>query len=154
MNNEQIDETLRELGMGDSVTKTGSRESVRWVFSIEGVPAFIQTQSSVNRMRIVAEIGNPRHRERADLSSLMRANFHTALDARYAISDNRLVATFIHPLEELSKGQFISGMSQVVNCTLTCVCDNSGGMLVFGNPGRTTALLLTQSLTKMPSSRP
>ena len=134
MTNSDIDEALRGLGVLNSVTKETSGESVRWRFWIQGVPAFIQTQASFNRMRIVAEIGNPKHREHADLTSLMRANYHSALDARYAVCDNRLVAAFIHPLKELTREQFVSALWQVVNCTHSCGRENSGGNLVFGSP--------------------
>ncbi len=34
---------------------------------------------------------------------MMIANFHTALDARYAISDGVIYAAFIHPLSSLAR---------------------------------------------------
>ncbi len=134
MTNDEIDDALRKFAPGVAFEKQGREGSFRWEFSIGDTPAYVQTQGSVNRMRIVAEIGDPKHRERASLASLMEANFHSALDARYALYQNRLVAAFIHPLSELTREQFVSGLRQVMSCTLTSGRENSGGPLVFGTP--------------------
>lgn len=135
MNNTEIDSALEKLGVLDRFKKYEKGDVTVWEFAIGDTPSFIQTQTSVKRIRIVAKIGDPRHSEKSDLMSLMEANYHSTLDCRYAIVDGRLVATFIHPLEELTEAQFISGLFQVISCTLTCGGENSGGTLAFGKPG-------------------
>ena len=61
----------------------------------------------------------------------MKANFHTALDARYAISDGILWAAFIHPLKELTTEQVKSAITQVYSCARTFGTHYSGGTLIF-----------------------
>ena len=56
MNNKDIDKALRKLGATDAVQKDVQDPSARWVFQIGKFPVLIQTQESVNRMRIVAFI--------------------------------------------------------------------------------------------------
>ena len=134
MTNNDIDSILLALDIADRFTKESEGEISQWQFGIQETPAYIKTQANVDRMRIVAEIGHPLHSERDDLTSLMEANFHTALDVRYAITDGRLVAAFIHPLSTLTREQFESALNQVIWCTLTSGRENSGGELLFGKP--------------------
>ena len=135
MNNSDIDSILTGINIPGRFKKQENDDITLWQFTIADTPAFIQTQTAVNRMRIVAKIGHPKYQERSDLRSLMEANYHSALDCRYAITDGRLVATFIHPLAELTKAEFKSGLAQVISCTLSCGRENSGGTLTFGKTG-------------------
>jgi len=150
MTNDEIDGALNRLGISDQVSKLEHGLSTRWSFGIEKRPAYIQTQTDVDRMRIVSEIGDPDGSEHADTLSLLRANFRTALDARYALDGDKLVATFIHPLASLSKDSFISGFMQVLACTLSAGSENSGGSLVFGDPHGSTKA--TESISELISS--
>ena len=103
-----------------------------WGFQASGFSVFIQTQENVNRMRIVVQIGDASTLSQPQLLTLLEANYHTALDARYAVTDDVIVATFIHPLRELTLTQFILGIYQSVHCAETYGTDFSGGTLVFG----------------------
>ena len=69
----------------------------------------------------------------------MEANFHSALDARYAISDGILWAAFIHPLQELTKDQVISAISQVYSTVQTFGTYYSSGELSFPTQGEEDA---------------
>lgn len=55
------------------------------------------------------------------IQSVLLANFHTALDARYTLSDDALVAAFIHPLSSLNDDYLRSALSQVAT-----LADNFG----------------------------
>jgi len=61
----------------------------------------------------------------------MEANFHTALDSKYAISNNILWSAFIHPLKELTERQLIDAVSQVYSAARTFGSSYSSGALSF-----------------------
>ena len=62
----------------------------------------------------------------------MRANFGTALDARYAVAQGRLWGVFIHPLSSLEKDQLLSAFVQTINVARSYGQSYSGGATVFG----------------------
>ena len=81
---------------------------------------------------------------------MMQANFDSALDARYAIAQGLLWATYIHPLAPLQKNQLISGVGQVVNLALTYGTAYSSGGLSFngGDSNGITRELLEELLDR------
>ena len=83
-------------------------------------------------MRVVVGIAPADELEPDLLFRLMQANFDTALDARYAIAQDVLWATFIHPLSPLTNEQFLSGIGQTVNLARTFGSTFSSGALSFG----------------------
>lgn len=62
---------------------------------------------------------------------LMEANFHTALDVKYAISDDILWSVFIHPLKELNKDEVLSAINQVYEASVTYGTTYSSTGLTF-----------------------
>jgi len=56
-----------------------------------------------NRMRLLAPIVSVNDLTDELLQASMVSNFHLALDARYAIGNGILYATYVHPLRELTK---------------------------------------------------
>lgn len=96
------------------------REGPVWMFEFREVVMVVVSDEPSDRMRIVApiapvaELPDPRI-----LFILMEANFHTALDARYATSDGVIYSTFIHPLSSLTDGDFRSALTQVSNLVRT-----------------------------------
>ncbi len=103
-----------------------------WKFQFADSLVFVITDQSHNRMRMmtpVAEVETiPPDRWRV----LMAANFDRALDARYCINDETLWSAFIHPLEQLNDGQFLSGLDQVVTLAKNYGTTFSSGGLIFG----------------------
>ena len=91
-------------------------------------------QDTVERMRILAYVAEAKELGAEHWATLLEANYHSALDARYALSDGYVVSDFIHPLGELTYRQFVLGLYQVINCADTCGTTFSGGTLVFGGP--------------------
>ncbi len=102
-----------------------------WKFEIKDISFMCLTDELHNRMRIIAPIVKANTLNNDKLTSCMKANFHTALDIKYAISDGILWATFIHPLKELTKHQVIDALSQVFSGVKTFGSTYSSGSLSF-----------------------
>ncbi len=84
-----------------------------WSVLYEGSPLIIITDEAHNRMRIISPVVESHTLKEEDLIRVMKANFESALDARYAIFNNYLWAVYIHPLAELSGTQFVDALDQV-----------------------------------------
>jgi len=105
-----------------------------WQFIIEETLLICVTDVNHNRMRIISPIIEEVRLSSEEKQLLLEANFHTALDARYAISDDYLWAAFIHPLKELSKDQVMDAISQVYTAVQTFgTTYNSTGLSFPGN---------------------
>lgn len=134
MNNRAIDEFFEKNGLWDSVQKHVRPPNEMWGLQVGRFPVLIQTQENADRMRIVAFLGDADELDSQELLRLLQANYHTALDARYAITDDgHLVSVFLHPFEELTLGQFILGFCQAIGCAETCGSAYSSGNMVFGH---------------------
>lgn len=55
-----------------------------------------------NRMRIICPIIEEKKMKKEELEKCLSANFHSVLDAKYALYNGYLWAIFVHPLKELS----------------------------------------------------
>jgi len=125
--------TLERLGkIIFTLDETAQSNGAHFQMTIQDIPIMILTDVNANRMRTLIPI-----RAVADMTSdevlrVMQANFDTALDARYAIAQGKLWATYIHPLSSLEKDEFISGLGQTVNIAKTYGSLFSGGALSFG----------------------
>jgi len=135
MTNKDIDSFFQDSGLTDSVEKVERYPNVMWGFSAGRHQLMIQTQEEANRMRIVASVVNESDLDRPELCKLMEANYHSALDARYALTDGKLVSLYLHPLEELTATQFTLGLYQTIMCAQSFGTSYSGGTMVFGASG-------------------
>lgn len=109
-----------------------ARSNVSQIFlTIEDVPLVLVADIASDRMRVMAPIRSADGLDEEDLRRMMQANFDTALDARYAIAQDRLWAVFIHPFQSLEKDQLISGIGQTVNLALTYGNLYTGGALAY-----------------------
>jgi hypothetical protein len=90
------------------------------------------TDPAAGRMRIVIPIVMETSLGTERVKRIMQANFDSALDARYALAQGVLWATFIHPLSSLSDEEFLSGLSQTLNLVATYGSTYSSGLFVFG----------------------
>ena len=108
--------TPTKLGtMLETISDSIVNKSSQWQFIIKNTPFIAIADSTHNRMRIMSPIiQSDKLSENLKTASLM-ANFHTALDVKYAISDDILWSVFIHPLKELSEKQVIDAVAQVYN---------------------------------------
>lgn len=100
--------------------------------TVEDIPVFVVADPANDRMRAMIPIRSVDEISPEEMYRMMQANFDSALDARYAIAQGRLMAVFIHPLQPLEKNQFLSGLGQVVNLALSYGSAYTGGALTFG----------------------
>ena len=110
-------------------------EGAAWHFIYAGVQMACMTDSEFGRMRIVAPIVEASALRPEIMYAMLDANYHSALDVRYAISDGMVMAAFIHPLVPLDEEQVLSAVRQVASAVQTFGGSYSSGELVFG-PGR------------------
>ena len=96
MSNEKLNEIFTTL----SDTIQGGNG--RWQFEINEVVFVCLTDTAHNRMRIISPITETSTLDEDQKTLSLLANFHTALDVKYAISDDVLWSVFIHPLKELT----------------------------------------------------
>ena len=68
-----------------------------------------------------------------NMAKMMIANFHTALDGRYAIGNGVVYAAFIHPLSSLKARDFRSAVLQVTRLAQTYGETYSSGSSLFGS---------------------
>lgn len=108
--------------------------------TVANVPVTVIVDPVADRMRILVPISSAEGLDDGALLRLMQANFDTALDARYAIANDRLWSTFIHPLSPLETDQLISGLAQTVTLAQTYGDTYSSGAMMFGG-GDTRGLL-------------
>jgi hypothetical protein len=86
-------------------------------------------------MRIITPIMETKNLEEEQLLNMLVANFHSALDVKYALSDEIIWSVFIHPLKELSEHQVLDAIDQVYAASATFGATYSSTDLVF--PGNT-----------------
>ncbi len=113
MSDEKINELLIEVSDTFRINN-----SVR-EFLINEVPMYCITDASNNRMRIISPISEMKDVTVDEVNEAMEANFHSALDVRYCISDNIIWVAFIHPLRELRASQVTDAVSQIYSAALT-----------------------------------
>jgi hypothetical protein len=109
------------------IDKDIKRETNIWQFKLGARQVIVVTDPVAERMRIMVPIGDAGLLSPELLTRLMQANFDSALDARYAIANDILWGTFIHPLTSLDEKGFVSGLAQAV-----AVADNFGGSFSSG----------------------
>ncbi len=125
MSNEQLEKII------NIVSEEVVGESGNWQFVIDSVIFICLTDVNHNRMRIISPIVEVKEMTDDEMLKCMEANFHTALDSKYAISEGVLWSVFIHPLQELTDEQVVSGISQVYSGVKTYGTYYSSGVLSF-----------------------
>ncbi len=113
MDNDQLGDILVELS--DSI----AGQSGAWQLMIEETFMLCFTDEANNRMRIISPIAEMNDITDDQVGAAMEANFHSALDVRYAISDGIMWSAFIHPLRELSPAQAVDAVIQVYSAAVT-----------------------------------
>ena len=107
MTNERLNEIYTSLSYSIQ-GKSGA-----WQLYIKEIQIISITDSNHNRMRIMSPIMESAQLSDDLIKAALIANFHTALDVKYAITDGVLWSVFIHPLKELSENQVKDALSQV-----------------------------------------
>ena len=104
----------------------------RWQITYNDVPLYVVTDQRADRMRIMTPIIDADTVSQALLYRLLQANFDAALDARYAIAQDKVWSTFIHPLSSLTERDFFSGLAQTLVARNTFGTSFSSSPLTFG----------------------
>jgi hypothetical protein len=125
MNNEKMGKIL------ESVSDSIQGENGRWQFKVKDVLFMCITDSKHNRMRIISPITEAKRLTEDLKSAALVANFHTALDVKYAIADDVLWSVFIHTLKELTEAQVKDAVKQVYSANSTFGTTFSSTDLVF-----------------------
>lgn len=107
MNNFKMDEIIRRVA--DTVDGIPGR----WQFVYKDRMMIAITDANANRMRIISPIAELSQIDEEYKTKALTANFHTVLDAKYAISDDYIWAVFVHPLRELTEAQLEDAIKQV-----------------------------------------
>ncbi len=100
--------------------------------TIDEIPVMVLMDVQSDRMRAMVPVASVEGLSEADLLRVMQANFDTALDARYAVANDRLWSVFVHPLSDLEREQQISGLVQTVILAQTYGATYSSGAVMFG----------------------
>ncbi|MBW6481928.1 MAG: YbjN domain-containing protein [Vicingaceae bacterium] len=125
MNNAKLEKILKQ----NSDSLNGNLRY--WQFKHEQIWMLTVTDEKNNRMRIITPVVKVDELDKDILLQTLEANFHTALDVKYAISDGILWSVFLHPLKELTEDQVKSAIKQLYYSSLTFGTTFSGGELVF-----------------------
>lgn len=129
MNNQKLEKIL------NNHTDSLSGQEGSWKFYFEELLMICLTDEANNRMRIMTPVVDAEDLTSEAFQKCLEANFHTALDVKYALSDEVLWVVFIHPLKELSENQIIDALYQVYNATATFGSTFSSTHIIFpGNP--------------------
>ncbi|MCH8044041.1 MAG: hypothetical protein IID44_10035 [Planctomycetes bacterium] len=119
--------------------KLGGREGF-WIVPIEAekkgekdILLMIVTDERANRMRIMMPVRKfDKDKDKDLLLKLLKANFHSALDAKYAVNGDTIWSTFLHPLATLQEADLDNALSQVRTLRKNTGTSYSSGELQFG----------------------
>lgn len=129
LSQEQIEIILQE----ESVTNLRQGEG-QWLFDYRGRTMAVLNSAQHDRMRIIAPITEVNALDAETLQKMLTANFHSALDGRYAIGNGVVYAAFLHPRSTLQAEDFRSALRQVGELVRTFGSTYSSGGLSFGAP--------------------
>lgn len=105
---------------------------------------------NANRMRIISPIVEREKLTEDELLNALVANFHSALDVKYALSDEIIWSVYTHPLKELSDAQVVDAIQQVYAAAITFGNTYSSTNLVFpGNSKKVVDTTKTRVLKKL-----
>lgn len=102
------------------------------VFRLGETQLLCISDAFADRMRIIAPVKRVEEATPEELLAALHANFHTVLDARYAVSNGVIFAAYLHPLSSLTREQIVSAMHQVAAARASFGTDYSSGGPVFG----------------------
>lgn len=101
---------------------------------VDGINVYLVSDPANDRMRIIARIARLEQVGARVMPILLQANFHTTLDARYAVSDGVIYSIYLHPIASLTRDEIVSALAQVVSLVKTFGSTFSSGVLQFGVP--------------------
>lgn len=130
-----FEQPMTAVRLGELILKVDENADLSgssWVFQVADLEVIVVYDIDADRMRILIPIGGTDEMQKDELLRLLQANFDSALDARYAIAQDTLWGTYIHPLSELSDEEFLVGLAQTANVVTSYGTNYSSGMFIFG----------------------
>jgi hypothetical protein len=113
-----MDQAMMELLFADNVDAImGPSGAIQT--RVDGINVYLISDPENDRMRIVAPVARLENVDSRVMEVLLRANFHSTLDARYAVSHGVIYAAFMHPISSLSPDLLTSALAQVLSLTKT-----------------------------------
>lgn len=104
-------------------------------FRIDGLELACISDTTHGRMRIISPVVPVSALTGEQIGAILNANFHSALDVRYATSEGILYAAFIHPLGPLTTRELESAIRQVSSLVRTFGTSYSSGELIYRDGG-------------------
>ena len=126
-------EKMEELVSKDINVTILEEEKGYILFKYLGIKMALLSDEEHDRMRIISPITKYSNLAPTIKDSLMNSNFHLALDARYAVTEDTLHSCFIHPLSSLTAEDLSSALKQVCNLASSFGKTYSSGQLEFTN---------------------
>ncbi|NVB39523.1 hypothetical protein G6O69_16900 [Pseudenhygromyxa sp. WMMC2535] len=115
----------------ESTTQDFRQTATHWQFVHEGIPMACLTDLEFDRMRFISPITELVNLDEPTKDRVLEANFHTALDGRYCVSNGLLFAAFIHPMSSLDPALARSALDQVASLVHSFGTRFSSGELEF-----------------------
>ena len=126
MSGEKLAELIQRLDEDAVVRETSV------VFEIAERELMMVYDSEAQRMRVISPIIPVSALPEGVMERMLQANYDAVLDTRYAIANDIVWATFIHPLSSLTEDDFISALAQTVTAAETFGTTYTSGAIVFG----------------------
>lgn len=124
-------ERLYEIIQQEADTTIREENSIRFLFN--EVMLICVFQENANRMRIISPIVEREKLGEEELLNALVANYHTALDVKYALSNEIIWSVFIHPLQELQDHQVVDAIRQVYAASVTFGTEYRSTGFTFGS---------------------
>lgn len=122
-------EKLKQLIVQVSDTLQNNGNTIQFLFK-ERMLVCIYDENA-NRMRIITPIVEREQLTEDQLLNSLVANYHSALDVKYALSDEIIWSVFTHPLKELYAHQVLDAIDQVWAAANTFGTTYSSTRLIF-----------------------
>ena len=124
---ERLDSILQEEGRDVQMRNAG-----QWQLTLNDQAVIVLADETTNRMRIFTPIMAVTNLSVEQVEAMLVANFHTTLDARYAVTDGTVVAVYVHPLASLQADDLRSALQQVPTLAVNFGTTYSSSELGFG----------------------
>lgn len=130
LSNEPMTISKLEMILQEEGRDVNVQENV-WQFTLEGRELVVLVNEENDRLRIIAPIISVNQLTGQQVQNILIANYHTALDARYAITDSTLVSVFVHPFRSLQENDLRSALYQVSRLATNFGTTYSSGDLIL-----------------------
>lgn len=110
------------------------RQGSAWRLTLKQRVVQVIADPKAQRMRILSPVVPVNETTEAERLAMLTANFHTALDARYAVSQGFVLALFVHPLPTLTESALSDALRQVASLADNFGSTYSSDSLLFGGP--------------------